>query len=135
MIYKKIENLWFRINKKIRFLLVGGFNTFLAFALFVFFVEICKLPYQLTLIIQYFITINISIFSMRYYVFKSRGNLKKEYSKAWGVYLAMLGFNYIFLYVLINLLEIDIITAQAIYVVVSTVITYLIHQNLTFRNI
>ena len=78
-LYRKIENRWFGLPQKIRFLLVGGFNTFLAYLLFVLFVAILQIPYRLSLIIQYVLTVNISIFSMRYYVFRSGGNLKDEY--------------------------------------------------------
>lgn len=73
-LYRQIENRWFGLPQKIRFLLVGGFNTFLAYLLFVLFVAILQIPYRLSLIIQYILTVNISIFSMRYYVFRSAGN-------------------------------------------------------------
>ena len=33
-IYKKVENIWFKLNQKIRFLLVGGFNTVFAYVVF-----------------------------------------------------------------------------------------------------
>ena len=38
-LYRKIENRWFGLPQKIRFLLVGGFNTFLAYLLFVLFIS------------------------------------------------------------------------------------------------
>lgn len=131
-IYKKLENWWFNINKKIRFLLVGGFNTVTVFLLFICFVETCRLPYQAALIVLYLISVNLSIFSMRYYVFQSTGNLREEYLKAVSFYLAMLLFNYAFLFVTIDLLALGTITAQAIYTVLSVLITYITHQNLTF---
>lgn len=61
-LYRQIENRWFGLPQKIRFLLVGGFNTFLAYLLFVLFVAILQIPYRLSLIIQYILTVNISIF-------------------------------------------------------------------------
>lgn len=61
-LYRQIENRWFGLSQKIRFLLVGGFNTFLAYLLFVLFVAILQIPYRLSLIIQYVLTVNISIF-------------------------------------------------------------------------
>lgn len=133
-LYQKIEAAWFHIHKKIRFLLVGGFNTLLSYLLFIFFIKICNFPYQLSLIIQYFITVNLSIFTMRYFVFQSRGKPIGEYFKACGVYLLMLGFNYVFLFCLIDLMEINVILSQGIYIIISTIITYLLHQNITFKN-
>lgn len=131
-IYKKIEDWWFGINKKLRFLLVGGFNTLSAFLLFIFLVEICQTPYQAALIILYAITVNLSIFSMRYYVFQSSGNLLREYLKALTFYSIMLVLNYLFLLLTIEVLAINTIVAQGIYTVLSVLITYSTHQNLTF---
>ena len=133
-LYRKIENRWFGLPQKIRFLLVGGFNTFLAYLLFVLFVAILQIPYRLSLIIQYVLTVNISIFSMRYYVFRSGGNLKDEYFRAWGVYLLMLGFNYAALFLLIDAAGINAVISQGIYIVVSTIVIVLLHKNYSFRN-
>ena len=44
-LYRKIENRWFGLPQKIRFLLVGGFNTFLAYLLFVLFVAILQIRF------------------------------------------------------------------------------------------
>lgn len=133
-IYRYIETVWFQINKKIRFLLVGGFNTLLSYLLFILFIEFFKIPYQISLIIQYLITVNISIVTMRYYVFQSLGKAGFEYFKAWGVYLLMLGFNYVFLLCLIDLMGMNVILSQGIYIIISTIITYLLHQNITFKS-
>lgn len=43
-LYRKIENRWFGLPQKIRFLLVGGFNTFLAYLLFILSLPYCKFP-------------------------------------------------------------------------------------------
>ena len=77
-LYRQIENRWFGLPQKIRFLLVGGFNTMLAYLLFILFVEGIKIPYKISLIIQYILTVNISIFSMRHYVFRSAKNPARQ---------------------------------------------------------
>ena len=133
-LYRQIENRWFGLPQKIRFLLVGGFNTMLAYLLFILFVEGIKIPYKISLIIQYILTVNISIFSMRHYVFRSAKNLKDEYFRAWGVYLFMLGFNYAVLFLLIDVGGLNVILSQGIYIIVSTVITFLLHQNFSCRS-
>ena len=45
-LYKKIERIWFTINQKIRFLLVGGFNTVFAYGVFAALFELVKIPYM-----------------------------------------------------------------------------------------
>ncbi len=131
--YKKIEKLWFSIHQKIRFLLVGGFNTLLAYALFVFFIDVCKWHYSFVLIVQYIITINISIFTMRYYVFQSHGDLKREYTKAWSVYLFLFLLNYAYLFVSVSCLELPPIITQALYIIVSTILTFVLHKKYSFQ--
>ncbi len=132
-LYQQFERLWFALHQKFRFLLVGGFNTLLAYALFVFFIDICKWHYSLVLIVQYIITINISIFTMRYYVFQSQGNLKREYTRAWSVYLFLLLLNYVYLFISVSYLELPPIIAQGIYIIVSTILTFVLHKKYSFQ--
>lgn len=130
--YKAIENIWFRLNQKIRFLLVGGFNTVFAYGVFAFLFAFVGLNYLPALIVQYFITVNVSIFTMRYYVFRSRGDVWSEYCKAWGVYIGMFLFNSIVLTFLVEVCKVYELWAQAAYLVVSTVLTYLLHKYFSF---
>lgn len=132
-LYRRIENYWFKFPRQLRFILLGGFNTLLSYLIFVFLIKILIFPYQLGLIVQYVITVNLSIFTMRYYVFRSTHPLKAEYCKAWTVYLLMLGFNYLFLYLAIDLWHYNILLSQAAYTILSTIITYLLHRFYSFR--
>lgn len=134
-LYKHIETLWFQIHQKIRFLMVGGFNTLCSYLLFIFLIECINFPYQISLIIQYLITINLSIITMRYYVFQSHNPILKEYSKASFVYLSMFILNYLSLFLMINILNINQIIAQGIYTIFSTIILFIIHKKITYKNI
>lgn len=130
--YKALENLWFKLNQKIRFLLVGGFNTVFAYGVFAFLFALIGLPYSLALIVQYIVTVNVSIFTMRYYVFRSVGNFWAEYCKAWSVYIGMFIFNFASLAFLVEVCKIYELWAQGIYLVASTIITYLLHKYFSF---
>ena len=132
-IYKKIEDYWFKLHEKLRFLLVGGFNTLLAYLLFASLYEIAGIDYNLSLIIQYVITVNVSIFTMRYYVFRSKGNIIKEFIKAWNVYIFMFFFNALMLNYFVRVLLLPPLLAQALYLTLSTIITFLLHKNLSFK--
>lgn len=132
-LYFLIENYWFKLPQQLRFVLLGGFNTLLSYLIFVFLIKIAAFSYQFSLIAQYLITVNISIFSMRYYVFRSTHSLKTEYSKAWSVYLLMLAFNYLFLYITIDRFQLNILLNQAAYTILSTAITYILHRFYSFR--
>lgn len=131
--YKKIEHIWFKLNQKIRFLLVGGFNTVLAYSVFVGLYQLAGLNYNLALITQYFITVNVSFFTMRYYVFQSNGVLKTEYFKAWMVYIGMYFFNAFALNFFVLVLSLGPVIGQAMYLVISTIVTYILHKYFSFR--
>ena len=131
-LYKLIENFWFeKIPQKLRYLLVGGFNTVFAYGCFL--ALLMLLPYNAALIVQYVVTVNVSIFTMRYYVFQSRGNFKAEYLKAWSVYVGIFFFNAAALNFLVIYCRLIPAVAQAVYLTVSTVLTFLLHKYYSFR--
>ena len=131
-LYFKIETLWFTLSQPLRFLLVGGFNTVISFLLFSFLIYL-HLNYEIALLITYIIGINLSILTMRYYVFQSHSPLIKAYGKAWLTYLSCLLLNYVTLYILIDMLHINTILAQGIYTVISTIYIYITHQKFSFH--
>ncbi len=132
-LYSKIEKWWFaKFPEQIRFVLVGGFNTMAAYVLFVCLNFVFS--YHVTLIITYFLAVNLSIFTMRYYVFRSKGNLLGQYSKAGLTYLSMLALNYVFLYITIDGWGQESWLAQAEYTILSTIVLYLMHKKVNFTN-
>ncbi|MBR2299204.1 MAG: ChbG/HpnK family deacetylase [Alphaproteobacteria bacterium] len=133
-LYLKIEKFWFsKIPEKLRFLLVGGFNTVFSYAFYAFLLEIVGLPYLLSLVIQWFVTVNLSIATMRYYVFQSKGDIIAEFMKAWSVYIFLFFANVAGLSFLIEICKINPLWAQGIYLTFSTILTYILHKYFSFR--
>ena len=143
-LYLWAENIWFKFPQKLRFLLVGGFNTVFSygvfFALYWLFSNLNIWDFDkiiisnVALVVQYFITINLSFATMRYYVFQSHGNWKKELLKAWSVYVGLLFINAPVISFLIWL-GIHPLLAQALYLIFSTIITFLLHKYYSFRKV
>lgn len=131
-LYHVLENIWFGWPQKLRFLLAGGFNTVFSYGLFVLMVAAIGIPYKIAIAAGYIISTNVSIFTMRYYVFRSKGSLKKEYAKAWGVYLTTMLINYAAMYAMVDLGAVNELLAQGIYTVLITVFTYLMHKYFSF---
>ena len=131
-LYFAIEKIWFKFPQKLRYLLVGGFNTVFGYLLFVFMVSFLGWTYKAALIIGYIISTNVAIFTMRYYVFRSAENLKQEYIKAWGVYLSTMLLNYAAMFVMVDILNINQLGAQAFYTLFSVVFTYIMHKYFSF---
>lgn len=141
-LYFWAENIWFKLPQKLRFLLVGGFNTALSYVVFgSLYWLFDKFNYwnfdkiiitDTALLVQYCLTINISFITMRYYVFQSHGNWKKELLKAWSVYISL----YLINAPVISFLVwcgLHPMVAQAVYLVFSTILTFILHKYYSFR--
>jgi len=145
-IYKWAESIWFPLPEKLRYLLVGGFNTVVSYTLlnvldWVFGkVNVSagwgyrpEVVANAALILQYLLTINLSVFTMRYYVFQSHGNWKKEFAKAWSVYIFIYLINAPILTLLMVVFGLRTWAAQLIYLIFSTIITFILHKYYSFR--
>lgn len=131
-LYRKSLSLWFKISRPIRFLLVGGFNTTVSFVLFGILIYF-QTPYALALIICYAVGINLSVQTMKTFVYQSRQTAWPEYARGWLVYLSAYAVNYIFLYVCIDVFNLGAIFSQAFYTVISSFILYKLHKYFTFK--
>ena len=130
----KIFAYWFKLNKKLRFLLVGGGNTVFSFLFFTIGISWLQWNYQVVLIITYLLSVNFSILSMRSLVFEGKGNLAKEYAKAAFVYLSLLLLNYDFLFLFIDLFAWNEIVAQFLYTLLATISTFVLHNKFSFSS-
>lgn len=131
-LYAKLEKFWFaRVPQKLRYLLVGGFNTCSAYAIFAL-MYMWIGNHAAAVSVQYAVSINISIATMRYYVFKSRGDFWGGYRRAFGVYAVMLGFNYLWIWALGGV--VPALASQALYITVETVSVYFLHKYFSFRH-
>ena len=146
-LYFEIENIWFKLPEKLRYLLVGGFNTVFAYGvlnaldwILRYFNEYYKWQFSPELIanaalfVQYIITINVSVATMRYYVFQSHGSWQKEFAKAWSVYVFLYLINAPILTFLMLLFGLETWSAQGIYLFFSTIVTFILHKYFSFRS-
>ena len=144
-LYFRLEKIWFRFPQKLRFLLVGGFNTVFAYfvlnllnILFGFiFQNILSdiVIVNLALVVQYILTINVSFVTMRYYVFQSHGRWVNEWLKAWSVYIFLYLINAPILTFMVAVLGWSAWLAQGVYLIFSTIITFLLHKYYSFRKL
>ena len=148
-LYKKVESIWFRIDQKIRFILVGGFNTAVSFLIYYAFLYFTSGKEQLSLLLMNLVNINISIATMRYYVFQSTGNWWHEYTKAFSSYIVLYFVNMGLLAFFVKIIHIQEILsqnnvllsvpnlnkaiAQLCCVVIITIMTFFVHKYFSFR--
>ena len=130
-LWNKLLNFWLSFPQPLRFLLVGGFDTVVAFLSYTILIY-AGMHYSLALVINYIFSVNLSRFNMRYFVYQSKGCILREYSKGWVAYLSTLCLNYIGLFILIDIFKIGEVKAQMIYTIFATLYIYFLHKYFTF---
>ena len=123
------------MNQKIRYLLVGAFNTGVGYLLGVFFYHILKRYLHIVEIglLTNFICISISFVAYKLWVFKTVGNWTVEYFRCFLVYGFSGVISIIFLYLLVDVLAVNIWFAQALAISITIVISYIQHNKYTFK--
>lgn len=145
-LYLITENFWFKFPQKLRYLLVGGFNTVFAYSILAILIWTYEkinisnnlnlneeIIANLALFTQYVLCVNLSFITMKYYVFQSKGNWRAEFVKAWSVYIFLYLINAPIMTFLMVTMNLHALVAQAIYLIFSTIITYILHKYYSFR--
>ena len=124
-------------QKKFRFLIAGGVNTIVGLSVYpLLFITLEPLGagYVQVLIIAQIICISFSFVSNKYFVFKTIGNLKKEYFRFFifhGFYFLL---NLICLPLLVEILKINPVISQTLFVAVIIMTSYFWHNAVTFKS-
>ncbi len=124
-----------RNETKIRFLFAGGLNTIVGLALFpllMFVFDGRGVHYLVVLVISGLIGINFAFLTSKYFVFRTKGNLLKEYTKFVSFYLLYLIINLFALPVLVNFFDLSPIWAQFLFVMTTFIASWLWHSRITF---
>lgn len=127
-----------RHHKEIRFLIVGGVNTLVGLSVYpILYLTLKKfeIGYIQVLIISQIICITFSYFSNKYLVFKTKGNIKREYSKFFAFYGFYFLLNLIFLPIMVEVLNSNPMIAQAIFSIAIIVSSYFWHNAITFKSL
>jgi putative flippase GtrA len=129
--------------------LVGGFNTATSFLIYYAFLYVTSGREQISLLLMNLVNINISIMTMRYYVFQSHGCFWKEYSKAFSSYIVLYFVNMGLLALFVRLVHLsealpkdsflqeipnlNKAVAQLCCICIITFITFFVHKYFSFR--
>jgi putative flippase GtrA len=130
----KIIQIW-QQNEKLRFLIIGGYNTVFAYAVFCL-LQLAfagKLHYLLVLVMAHFVSVSNSFFTLRFFVFVSQGKLLNEYLKVNLVYLGYLAANAILLYIFKDFFHLGVLFSQLICIIILTILVYFLHKNFSFK--
>lgn len=122
-------------DERVRFLVVGGVNTVLAFALFVFFYWTLGgvLGHLGSLALAYLIATLSAFVLHRRFTFRVSGPFLLDFVRFESIYVVMFVINSLGLVLLVDVARWEAIIAQAVLVVVTTVISYVGHKLFSFR--
>ena len=133
-LFYKIWDFWLRQPEKLRFLLVGGFNTIIAYLLFILAILfLSEERYQESLILSWIISSFISFTLMKIFVFCTKGGWKSEYAKcvaSWGVSYCV---NAIVLEIFVGYLNWNVYFGQLIAIMCYMCVTYILFKHFAFR--
>jgi putative flippase GtrA len=119
----------------VRFGLVGVVNTAFSFAVFAGLQATLGhvVHYLVVLVISHVIGVLEAYVLQRWLVFRVRGHWWRDLARFWSVYLVSLGVNLALLPVLVELLHMEILPAQAIVMALQAFGTYVAHKMFTFK--
>lgn len=124
-------------DQRLRFVSVGGVNTVVGYSLFAVFdlFLFAKVPfgYLLSLVFSYALGILLAFLLYRRFVFKVSGRVWSDFLKFVSVYLVAIGVNLMILPLLIEIVGLNSLLAQAIVLVVTTLMSFFGHRELSFR--
>ena len=122
-------------NKKILYLLAGGFNTAFGYSagMLLYFLFRNFLNTFIISLLANFFTISTSFFIYKFFVFKTKGNWINEYLKCFFVYASITIKAIILMVILVDYCHMPFWVAQAIAMLVIMIVSYIGHNRLTFN--
>ncbi|WP_457101026.1 GtrA family protein [Microbacterium sp. P5_E9] len=124
-------------DQRIRFLMVGGTNTIVGYAVFAalatwVFADV-YLGYLVSLVISYVIAITLAFVLYRRFVFVVKGNVVGDFIRFVSVYIVAILANAAALPLLVEVLRLHPLPAQAIVLIATTVLSFVGHKYFSFR--
>lgn len=133
---KKIQRVYIAHKKEFRFLLAGMVNTCVGLAtypLLYLVLEPVGVGYIAVLVIAQVVCITFSFWTNKYFVFKSKGDLRSEYVKFFSFHGLYFLINLIALPALVELIQLNPMIAQTIFSIFIIVTSYFWHNAVTFK--
>jgi putative flippase GtrA len=122
-------------EQKIRYLIVGGWNTVFGYGVFagLYFWLSNSVHYLFILSLSYIISITNAYIGYKLFVFKTRGNILREYFRFYVVYGTAFLVNLAVLPFLVEVGELNMYVAQAFVTFFTIIGSYIMHKNFSFK--
>ncbi|MBR4927524.1 MAG: GtrA family protein [Alphaproteobacteria bacterium] len=133
-LYRRLYQYWMTWPQKLRFLLVGGYNTVFSYVLFAGLLWLMNEQHeQLALVLSFTLSSVNSFLTQKIYVFATVGGWKSEFLKClttWGISYLI---NATVLWVLVDYLRVNPYIAQAYAVIFLTVFSWIMLKHFAFK--
>jgi putative flippase GtrA len=124
-------------DERVRFTIVGGINTAVGYGLFALFYLLFGkwIGYIASLYASYFFATLLAFYLHRRFTFRvaGTGSLLMDFLRFQGVYVIALIINTVALPLLVELAHMHALVAQALIVILTTVLSYVGHKFFSFR--
>lgn len=122
-------------KSKIAYLIVGGWNTLFGYGAFAFmyFLLSSRVHSTLILTISYVLSITNAFIGYKLFVFKTKGNILREYIRFYVVYGGAFLVNLALLPLFMNVMMLSAYLSQALITMLTVVGSYIFHNRFTFR--
>lgn len=125
-LYLIVFNFWMKFPQKIRFILVGGYNTVISYGIYALILwSINEKSPQLALFYSFIISSFHNFLTHKIYVFNTKGNYLKEYPKCFLTWSISYFFNTLLLAFFTKILNINPYISQIFSVIIVSINTYL----------
>ncbi len=123
------------IDKIFRFLITGGWNTLFGILVYIALYEGLKqwVNYLVLLIPGNILAITNAYICYKLFVFKTRGNIIREYLRFYVVYGSAMLLGFVLMFCLVDGFGFNPVAAQFLCVPISIVFSYCSHRNYSFR--
>lgn len=128
------SDLYAAHGDKLRFLVVGAWNTLFSVVLFnVFLLLVGRDDYLLCFWASWILSIPQSTLSMKYFAFRTHGQVMRQVARAFVVYLPAQGLATAMMWITVQVIGFAPPAGQLATIVVTTVFSYIGHKYFTFR--
>lgn len=129
------RRLW-QDNRKLRFLVVGGWNTLFGYLCFyvLYLLSADHLHYLIVAVIAHAVNVTQAYVMQRRLVFRSNAHIAYEFLRFNASLVATFLFNLLVMYMLVEGIALSPLLAQAIAIFTSLILTYVLHSFVSFRS-
>ncbi len=127
-------DIWWRLPQKIRFLIVGGYNTVFGYAAFAvcFLIVGKRIHYLLVGLLAHLLSVTNAFLVHRSFVFRASGPWQASFVRFNLSQLIGVGFGMGGLYTLVEFGHLNPLIAQAFMIALGTVLAYSLHRTYSF---